>query len=148
MLDVPWLAGRRESLKVIRCYPPADVAEHFGEKDGPGHVERLEVMPRGRSALARSLRQFDLADRSDSVMSPEFVTGGRTAEKVAAVMRAAEREPHKFGALLEEMDRTRKVDGVYRKLRQAQCMAGFGRSLRTVDAQRRRARPIAAGSRW
>jgi hypothetical protein len=64
---------------------------------------------------------------------PEGVTGqtrdkvgafagmlGRTVEKVAAVVRAAERDPHKFGGLLEEMDRTRKVDGVYRKLRQAQ----------------------------
>lgn len=45
---------------------------------------------------------------------------GRTVEKIGVIMEAAEREPEKFGPLVAEMDRTRRVDGVYRKLRQMQ----------------------------
>src|SRR5262249_1005312 len=45
---------------------------------------------------------------------------GRTVEKIAAIVRAAEDEPGRFGPLVEEMDRTGKVDGAYRKLRQKQ----------------------------
>ena len=53
-----------------------------------------------------------------SVPSP--ACPGRTVEKIAAVVEAAEREPTKFNPLLAEMDRTGKVDGAYRKLKQAQ----------------------------
>jgi ParB family transcriptional regulator, chromosome partitioning protein len=45
---------------------------------------------------------------------------GRTVEKIAKVVEAAEREPEKFGKLVAEMDRTGKVNGAYRKLRQAE----------------------------
>jgi N6-adenosine-specific RNA methylase IME4 len=45
---------------------------------------------------------------------------GRTVRKIADVVQAAEREPEKFGHLVQEMDRTGKVNGAYRKLRQAQ----------------------------
>ena len=43
---------------------------------------------------------------------------GRSLEKIRAIMEAAHREPKRFGPLVEEMDRTRKVDGPYRTLRQ------------------------------
>jgi ParB/RepB/Spo0J family partition protein len=45
---------------------------------------------------------------------------GRTYEKAAEVVQAAEKEPERFGHLVEEMDRSGKVDGVYRKLRMVQ----------------------------
>lgn len=45
---------------------------------------------------------------------------GRTVEKIAKVVEAAEAEPRRFRPLLDEMDRTGKVDGAYRKLRQMQ----------------------------
>lgn len=44
---------------------------------------------------------------------------GRTVEKIAQVVKAAEQEPQKFGHLVAEMDRTGKVTGAYRKLRMA-----------------------------
>ena len=44
---------------------------------------------------------------------------GRTVEKIAAVVDAAEADPERFGHLTEEMDRVGKVNGAYRKLRQA-----------------------------
>jgi hypothetical protein len=37
---------------------------------------------------------------------------GRTVENVATVVKAAEQNPRKFGTLVEEMDRTGRVDGV------------------------------------
>jgi len=45
---------------------------------------------------------------------------GRTVEKIAAVVAAAEREPEKFSHLVDEMDRTGKANGAFRKIRQAQ----------------------------
>jgi N6-adenosine-specific RNA methylase IME4 len=44
---------------------------------------------------------------------------GRTVEKIAAVMDAAAESPARFAALAGEMDRTGKVDGAFRKLKQA-----------------------------
>ncbi len=45
---------------------------------------------------------------------------GRSLSKIRAVVEAAERTPKKFGPLVVEMDRTGRVDGAYRKLRQMQ----------------------------
>jgi N6-adenosine-specific RNA methylase IME4 len=45
---------------------------------------------------------------------------GRTVDKIAAIVDAAEAEPAKFGKLRDDMDRTRRVNGVYRRLRNAQ----------------------------
>lgn len=44
----------------------------------------------------------------------------RTLEKAAAVVAAAEREPERFGGLVEEMDRCGRVNGVHKKLTVAQ----------------------------
>src|SRR5262249_56717433 len=39
----------------------------------------------------------------------------RTLEKAEAIVDAAEAEPEKFGRLLDDMDRTGRVNGVYRR---------------------------------
>jgi ParB/RepB/Spo0J family partition protein len=44
---------------------------------------------------------------------------GRTVEKIAQVVEAAEAEPEKFGHLIPELDRYRGVDRAYRALRRA-----------------------------
>jgi N6-adenosine-specific RNA methylase IME4 len=41
---------------------------------------------------------------------------GRTAEKIVAVCAAAEVDPERFGKLRDDMDRTGRVDGPYRRL--------------------------------
>jgi hypothetical protein len=46
---------------------------------------------------------------------------GRSVEKIRAIMEAAYQEPKRFAPLVEEMDRTRKVDDPYRTLRQWRC---------------------------
>jgi N6-adenosine-specific RNA methylase IME4 len=42
---------------------------------------------------------------------------GRTVEKIAAIVDAAAAEPEKFCRLLENMDRTGRVNGVFRRLK-------------------------------
>ncbi len=42
---------------------------------------------------------------------------GRTIEKAAAVVAAAEREPDRYGHLVEQMDKTGRIDGAYVELR-------------------------------
>ncbi len=59
-------------------------------------------------------------------------------------MEAAEHRPKKFGPLVAEMDRTRRVDGVYRKLRQ---MQDEEKRLNVVPI-RGRYRTIAVDSPW
>jgi N6-adenosine-specific RNA methylase IME4/ParB-like chromosome segregation protein Spo0J len=64
---------------------------------------------------------------------PEVITGdtrdkigaavglsGRTYEKAKAVVDAAEKEPKKYGKYAEEMDRTGKINGAYKRLKIAQ----------------------------
>ena len=46
---------------------------------------------------------------------------GRTVEKIAHVMQAAEAEPEKFGPLVPELDRYRGVDRAYRAAFQARA---------------------------
>jgi N6-adenosine-specific RNA methylase IME4 len=43
--------------------------------------------------------------------------GRRTLEKAEAIVAAAEAEPERFGKLLEDMDRTGRVDGPHRRLK-------------------------------
>ena len=45
---------------------------------------------------------------------------GRSLAKIQAIVEAAERKPKLYGPLLAEMDRTRRIDSVYRRLRQMQ----------------------------
>ena len=45
---------------------------------------------------------------------------GRTVEKIAAIVDAADVEPAKFGKFLADMDRTGRVNGAYRRLKNAQ----------------------------
>ena len=48
---------------------------------------------------------------------------GRTVEKIAKVVAAAEAEPERFGQALADMDRTGQVDGPYKRLQIAQQAA-------------------------
>ena len=43
--------------------------------------------------------------------------GARTLEKAAAIVEAAEADPDRFGPLVEAMDRTGRVNGPYKRLR-------------------------------
>ena len=44
---------------------------------------------------------------------------GRTVDKIRDVVDASEKDPERFGHLVDEMDRTGKVSGAHRKLKMA-----------------------------
>ena len=60
----------------------------------------------------------------------------RTLEKAEVIVDAAEAEPEKFGKLLDEMDRTGRVNGAYRRLKVARQAEGDPRRAATVAGQR------------
>jgi hypothetical protein len=58
---------------------------------------------------------------------------GRSYEKAKAVVEAAEKDPTEYGHLVERMERTGKVDGPYRELRQQSEPAGTKQRRRNKD---------------
>jgi N6-adenosine-specific RNA methylase IME4/ParB-like chromosome segregation protein Spo0J len=110
------------------------------------NAERKDFLPSEIEAIRRALAPIEKAaakermavgggdqrgaDRVGKISTPD--TGktrdkigafagvsGRTVEKIADVVAAAEAEPAKFSHLVDEMDRTGKVSGAHRKLKQA-----------------------------
>jgi N6-adenosine-specific RNA methylase IME4 len=85
-------------------------------------------------AIKRALEPFERASAKERMGSPEKfsdLTKGNALDKVAvvvgkhrttlakaeAIVDAAEAEPQKYGKLLEQMDRTGRANGVYRRLK-------------------------------
>jgi N6-adenosine-specific RNA methylase IME4 len=52
----------------------------------------------------------------DKVAAPLGISG-KTLDKATAIVKAAKAEPEKFNHLLEQMDKTGRVNGVYRRLK-------------------------------
>ena len=60
------------------------------------------------------------AKRATKILGNLFGESDRQVEKRFAIVDAAEAEPERFGKLKEDMDRTGRVNGVYRRLKNAQ----------------------------
>jgi ParB-like chromosome segregation protein Spo0J len=87
--------------------------------------EQAAAKQRGRAGLKRGQQRPVVENFHDGGKTRDKIaklTGisGRTLDKIRAVVNAAEQEPERFGALVSEMDRTRKVDRVYAELRRVQ----------------------------
>jgi ParB-like nuclease domain/MT-A70 len=97
---------------------------------------RKDFLPSEIDAIRRALEPLELAEsrkrmsnggkgakvsqpsRSSDRIGSIAGLSGRSVEKIAAIMEAARRDPKRFGPLVQEIDRTRRVDGAYRTLRQ------------------------------
>ena len=120
----------------VRVVDLADVVR--GEHDE--NLVRKDFLPSEAVAIAKALepvereaakeRQGTRTDRQPSGNFPEGAPGrtrdkvaayagisGKTLEKAVKIVEAAEKEPEKFTPLVEQMDKTGRVDGVYRKLK-------------------------------
>jgi hypothetical protein len=84
----------------------------------PSEIEaiRRALVPRvgipvGRpvSKTGESFANYERQSRTNDKIGSFAGISGRTVEKIAAVVEAAETQPEKFGHLVEEMDRTGKV---------------------------------------
>ena len=76
---------------------------------------------KARPGQARSGKFPQQAEKGKSrdKMGKRAGISGRTLDKISEVCEAAEAEPEKYRPLVEEMDRTRRVNGVHRKLKVA-----------------------------
>jgi N6-adenosine-specific RNA methylase IME4 len=99
--------------------------------------ERLKIGGRpSKTGEKRSGKLPDLfAGRAKEKVSKATGVSRRTLDKIAEVMAAAEAEPEKFGFLVAEMDRTGKVNGVYKKLK----------TMRTAEAIKAEPKPLPTG---
>ena len=87
-------------------------------------IERQAAKERQREAgRTRVPDSFPEAGDARDKIGKYLGWSGRTYERAKAVTDAAAAEPEKFGKLLEQMDDTGRVNGVYRRLRNAQQAA-------------------------
>jgi ParB/RepB/Spo0J family partition protein len=96
-----------EAVAIKRLCEPAIVAA-AKERQGT-RTDLSEKLAQGSKGKARDL----VAKRTGKSHA--------TLSKAEKVVEAAEAEPEKFATLVEEMDRTRKVDGAYKQLNAAKA---------------------------
>ena len=128
------------SLALLPFELRAEIAENLYRKDWtPSEIDAIrrrcqEVLraqakerqrEHGGTAPGKHSAKLSLSDGGRAVNKIGAFAGisGRTVEKIAAVVTAAEREPDRFGPLVAEMDRKGKVDGAYPKLRRTRTSA-------------------------
>ena len=98
------------------------------------NAERKDFLPSEIDAIRRALEPVERAaakarmsegGKGAKVSQPSRATdkigafagvSGRTVEKIAAVVAAAEAEPERFGNLLADMDKSGRVNGPFRRL--------------------------------
>ena len=93
-----------EAVAIKRALEPLEKAaakERQGTRTDK-HPGKLPISSKGRAA--------DKAAKATGMAR-------RTLEKAEAIVAAAEAEPERFGKLLEDMDRTGRANGVYRRLK-------------------------------
>ena len=104
------------------------------------NIERQNFLPSEIDAIRRALEPIEkaaaktrmseggkvgklstpsLAGKTRDKIGAFAGVSGRSVEHIREIVEAAERDPRRFGPLVEEMDRVRHVAGPYRKLRRA-----------------------------
>lgn len=100
-------------------FTPSEMVAIRRELEGP-EKEAAEKRMRAGEPLGKLPEGGRALDKVASFAG----VGRRTLDKATAVVEAAEREPQRFGDLQERMDRTGKVDGVFRELRRRETWNG------------------------
>jgi ParB/RepB/Spo0J family partition protein len=81
--------------------------------------ERERELARERMTLGKV--STGSAGKTRDKLAAPFDISGRTLEKMQDVVAAGEAEPEKYGHLVEDMDRSGKVNGPYRRLKNMQA---------------------------
>ena len=136
------IAGERrlEAFKLLgRTEIPATEVdlEEIARGELAENADRLNFLPSEIDAIRRTLEPIERAaakarqgtrndlranfpevgeQRARDKIGAFAGVSGRTVEKIAAVVAAAEAEPDRFGKLAADMDRCRRVNGPYRRL--------------------------------
>jgi hypothetical protein len=72
---------------------------------------------KGKKASASGKIPEPLKGETRDRVAGQLDMSGKTYEKAKAVVEAAERDPEKFGPVVEEMDRSGKVDPAFKKVK-------------------------------
>jgi N6-adenosine-specific RNA methylase IME4/ParB-like chromosome segregation protein Spo0J len=142
--DNKLIAGRRrlaalehlhgtKRMILCRIVPLNDIvrgeaAENFARKDftlSEAVAIKRAIEPEVKAAAVERMKAGAPLPKLDKGRSDDKVsafTGVKrtTLAKADAVVRAAEAEPEKFGKLVEQMDRTGRADGPYKRLKNVQ----------------------------
>ena len=88
-------------------------------------MERAEAKKRQGKRADKHPEKFSTSSSGRALDNVAKVTGKHrtTLAKAEAIVEAAEAEPEKFGRLLADMDRTGRVNGVYKRLKVARQAA-------------------------
>jgi ParB/RepB/Spo0J family partition protein len=84
------------------------------------HEAKLKAAAKERMRAGGKDAKVSQPSRTTDKIGAFAGVSGRTVEKIAAVVAAAEAEPKRFGQLLVDMDRTGRVNGPYRRLKNIQ----------------------------
>jgi N6-adenosine-specific RNA methylase IME4 len=91
-------------------------------------VERIErdraKIRKAHDGRAGKLPERQTGDARDKIAA-QLGTSGRTYEKMRAVVEAGEAEPERFGKLVADMDRSGRVNGVYKRLKNIEQAAAI-----------------------
>jgi N6-adenosine-specific RNA methylase IME4 len=109
--------GENDENAIRKDFLPSEI-DSIRRALEPKQKEAAKARQGMRSDLQHSGNFPGSGDARDKVGAFAGVSG-RTVEKIKAVVEAAEENPEKFGHLVKEMDRTGKVGGAHRKLKQA-----------------------------
>lgn len=101
-------------MKAAPAFRPSDL-----HAMGQALLERERAEARDRMAAGAKGAKISQPSRALDRIGARFGVSGRQVEKIGDICRAAEADPTRFGALLEEMDRTGKINGPHTKLLRA-----------------------------
>ena len=109
--------------------PIAEAAKAAGGGD-----KKSEAAKSDRGSSPKRSKTQDDSKRTSSVAAAACGVDRRTYEKAKAVAQAAADSPEKFGSLVEQMDRTGKVNKAYSELRKTEKKAEREAAKKKVEA--------------
>ena len=107
--------GEFDENTVREDFLPSEMAAISKQLGGPEREAATSRMLSGKKQPSGNFPQGTGKSR-DKVARFAGISA-RTLDKITEVCDAAEAEPDKYQALVDEMDKTRRVNGVYRKLK-------------------------------
>lgn len=132
-----------EAVAIARAMEPAE-RKAARERQRKAGIANLPTVSGGKFPPLTDMRKGKTRDRVAIYVG----MSERTLRKATKVVAAAEREPERFGHLVEEMDQTGKVDHAYRKLLREKWRQAYEERRRDPGPMSGKYRVIYADPPW
>jgi ParB-like chromosome segregation protein Spo0J len=118
------LKAERDENTCRKDFTPSEAATLGKALEPLLRSEAKERQREGGRAGGKGSGKFPEAStgRTEDLVGEAVGMSGRTYQKAKAVVRAAEEDPEAFSAVVEEMDRTGKVDPAYNQVKAADAL--------------------------